>query len=38
MSHGCALRAMAALIVVGLVVFTAPIIIIPVIAWVSHHL
>jgi hypothetical protein len=32
------IRVMAALIIVGLVVFTAPIITIPLISWVSHHL
>jgi hypothetical protein len=30
-------RAMAALVIVGLLVLTAPLVVIPVISWVAHH-
>ncbi|HVT19934.1 MAG TPA: hypothetical protein VHE57_00920 [Mycobacteriales bacterium] len=31
-------RAMAALVIVGLIVLTAPLVVIPVVRWVAHHL
>jgi hypothetical protein len=30
-------RAMAALVIVGLVVLTAPIVVIPFVGWLAHH-
>ncbi|HVS67612.1 MAG TPA: hypothetical protein VHE56_03605 [Mycobacteriales bacterium] len=31
-------RAMAALVILGLVVLTAPLVVVPFVGWVSHHL
>ncbi|HVV77681.1 MAG TPA: hypothetical protein VHC43_16805 [Mycobacteriales bacterium] len=31
-------RAMAALVILGLVVLTAPLIVVPFVGWVTHHL
>jgi hypothetical protein len=30
-------RAMAALVIVGLIVLTAPLVVIPIVAWLTHH-
>lgn len=31
-------RAMAALVIVGLIVLTAPLVVVPFVGWVTHHL
>ncbi|HWC35420.1 MAG TPA: hypothetical protein VG650_11415 [Mycobacteriales bacterium] len=31
-------RAMAALVIVGMVVLTAPLVVVPFVGWVSHHM
>jgi hypothetical protein len=31
-------RAMAALVIVGLIVLTAPLVVVPVVTWLMHHL
>lgn len=31
-------RAMAALVILGLVVLTAPLVVVPLVGWVTHHL
>jgi hypothetical protein len=30
-------RAMAALVILGLVVLTAPLVVVPIVRWVAHH-
>ncbi|HVT63754.1 MAG TPA: hypothetical protein VHD81_01205 [Mycobacteriales bacterium] len=31
-------RAMAALVILGMIVLTAPLVVVPLVAWVAHHL
>ncbi|HVX70094.1 MAG TPA: hypothetical protein VHA79_10430 [Mycobacteriales bacterium] len=31
-------RAMAALVIVGMVVLTAPLVVVPIVRWIAHHL
>jgi hypothetical protein len=31
-------RAMAALVILGLIVLTAPLVVVPIVGWVAHHL